>query len=495
MRKNKTQPAYRSYFFGQCYEDIATAIKQSWHKNAQTATEYYDKYDEKGLMSLKGVYNLFCALSVVSFGMLFFSLISLILISFSSVFFIFVYIGFSSAWLFDRAYLIRKKIFTACNECKCKFLIPTYICPRCGAQHTNLTPGKYGILKRTCKCGEKLPTTFFNGRRKLQSICPHCHSEGRRTYLHDRESRPFCVPVVGGRSVGKTAYITAFSKVFIEFVAPRNKLEIEFYSKEKEAIYSEIKADFAHGSTRMTERPQDISKSSSISFNFFIKNEALSPERLMHIYDIAGEVFTDNNENEVQRQYQYCHGIIFIVDPFAIPSVRARYESLLTSEDKAGIGRADINGIINVFINKLREVTGLSDKKMSRVPIAIVIGKTDSANLREEFSDEKIEELKFFNPKIEINRSDAIDYLCRRFLKENEMEGFINTINMKFKNNRFFAASAIGHTRDAGVYNPVGVIEPMEWICTKADKKLASLWVKGKYSKKPLKNIFEEMRG
>ena len=123
--------------------------------------------------------------------------------------------------------------------------------------------------------------------------------------------------------------------------------------------------------------------------------------------------------------------------------------------------------------------------------MAIVIGKTDSANLSYEFSEEKIEELRFYNPDMEISRSDAIDYLCRQFLRENEMEGFINAIEMKFKNNRFFAASAIGHTRDAGAYNPVGVLEPMEWICTIADKKLASLWVKEKYSPSPLKAVAE----
>lgn len=72
MRKNKVQPAHKSYFFGQGYKDIGTAIKTSWLKNAQTAKAYYDKYSEKGLMSLNGVYNLFCALSVVSFGTVFF---------------------------------------------------------------------------------------------------------------------------------------------------------------------------------------------------------------------------------------------------------------------------------------------------------------------------------------------------------------------------------------------------------------------------------------
>lgn len=181
MRKNKVQPAHKSYFLGQGYKDIGTAIKTSWLKNAQTAKAYYDKYSEKGLMSLKGVYNLFCALSVVSFGTVFFALISAVMVTFVSLFFVLVYIGFSAAWIFDQAYLARKKIFTACNECKCKSLIPTYICPKCGAHHTNLTPGAYGILNRTCKCGEKLPTTFFNGRKKLKAICPNCLLEGKTT--------------------------------------------------------------------------------------------------------------------------------------------------------------------------------------------------------------------------------------------------------------------------------------------------------------------------
>ena len=54
MKKKRTQPAHKSYFFEQGYKDIGTAIKTSWLKNAQTAKAYYDKYNEKG-MALKGV--------------------------------------------------------------------------------------------------------------------------------------------------------------------------------------------------------------------------------------------------------------------------------------------------------------------------------------------------------------------------------------------------------------------------------------------------------
>ena len=303
MSKKNAQPAKKSYFFGQGYKDIGDAIRLSWRKNASTAKKYYDSFTEKGLMSFKGIFKLFCALSVVSFGTVFFALISLVMVAVVSLFFVLVYIGFSAVWLFDRLYLMRKKIFTACNECKSKFLIPTYLCPDCGAQHTNLTPGMYGILRRTCSCGRKLPTAFFNGRKKLQAICPNCLQRGRTTYLNDRESRPLCIPVVGGRSVGKTAYITAFAKRFIEFVAPQKGLEIEFYNQAKEDIYGEIKADFAHGSTRMTARPQDLSQTSSVSLSFFIKHKSLQPERLVHIYDTPDDLHMSKAGNQLMFWY------------------------------------------------------------------------------------------------------------------------------------------------------------------------------------------------
>ena len=71
MSKKNAQPAKKSYFFGQGYKDIGDAIRLSWRKNASTAKKYYDSFTEKGLMSFKGIFKLFCALSVVSFGTVF----------------------------------------------------------------------------------------------------------------------------------------------------------------------------------------------------------------------------------------------------------------------------------------------------------------------------------------------------------------------------------------------------------------------------------------
>lgn len=483
MRKIK-EPAYKSYFFGPGYTDMITSVKNIWIKNNETAKKCHDIYKKKGINSLLGIYNLFYSISVVIFGTLFSAIVCALITLVLAVFFFMVYIIFFIVWSVDHFYLVSRKIFVACHVCKSNSLIPIYICPNCGAKHTKLTPGVYGIFSRRCLCGKKLPTAFFNGRKKLEAICPVCLEEGRITNLNDRESRPFCVPVVGGRSVGKTAYITAFSNKFIEEIAPSNNIKVEFYNSDKRDIYDEIRNDYISGETRMTARALDINETSSVSFSFFVQNDKLKPERLIHIYDIAGEVFTDNRENEIQRQYEYCQGIILMLDPFSIPGVRAKYESELTQEDISGIGATNIRGIIDGFYNKLRQIVKVSDTETLSTPLAVVIGKIDSGNLAEEFSQNKIDEVKAENIGKNIDDIDAVDYLCRKFLKDNNMGAIISLINNKFRNNRFFVCSAIGHTRSAGEYKPKGVTEPIEWIAEIEDPAFASLWCKNKIKKK-----------
>ncbi len=482
------QPAKKSYFFDKGYRDLANTIKGAWARNTRSIKKYAqnlkdNKYKSTVPRIFLGIANILAMVAVIIFGSLITAVISTINVAILLVFMAIVYLGFTFIWLVDRIHLERKKIFSACPECKEKSLIPIYICPRCGAEHTNLTPGVYGILKRTCNCGEKLPTTFFNGRRSLSAKCPVC---GKRIF--SRESRPICIPVVGGRSVGKTAFITAFSREFIERVAPAKGLDIEMYDAQKADIYRDISRDYLSGDTRMTSRPTDVNEVSSISFSFFVKHPQLSPERLVHVYDIAGEVFTQNSENEVQKQYEYCHGIVLMIDPFAIPSVRYRYEELLEPEDVAGIGKADLNGVIDSFLEKLREVTGLSDNKMSAVPLAVVIDKIDSAGLNQDVGRRAVEKLMKAEPGRFVDYYDTQDYLCRRFLRENGMEGFLNNITLRFRNNRFFACSAIGHPRNKGQYRPEGVLAPMEWLIRNADPKLGQIWNDSVFTKKPTIN-------
>lgn len=75
-----------------------------------------------------------------------------------------------------------------------------------------------------------------------------------------------------------------------------------------------------------------------------------------------------------------------------------------------------------------------------------------------------------------MTNTDAIDILCRQFLRENGASGFVNYLEMKFKNTKFFSISSIGHSRNKGAYKPIGVLEPVKWICKYSDRRFYELW-------------------
>ena len=380
-------------------------------------------------------------------------------------------------WLTDRIYLLRKRIFVACPNCKEKYLIPTYRCPNCNRKHTRLTPGKYGAFYRTCECGEKIPCHFLTKRGSLAAECPNCGYS-----LSGTETVPICVPVIGGRSAGKTAYITAFVYEFIEKVAPRNGLRIRHYNQKMTTFYNqEIKEDYLHGTTRMTKTENDISQASTKAFNFMVGSDKFSPERLVQIYDVAGESFIDNTENEEQLQYKYCQGIVFMIDPLAIPMVRNHMDEKISEVDKNSVGTMDMDIILDAFMNKLRQITGKSVDKVISTPIAIVISKGDIKTLSPFIGEEVISDYMIKHELSMDSYMDVQDKIIRQFLNDNGMAGFVNNIDLKFKNNRYFICSAIGHTREAGHYNPKGVLEPMEWIFQKADPAMKNAWNEHKF--------------
>lgn len=478
--KKETQPAKISYFFGPGWKQLGEFIKTFWNLNQEDVKKRQAKFESgMGIMSLGGVANLVSCFMLLLFGTIFFLIISGCVSVVLGAAYIIVYLLFFVVWLTDRIYLLRKRIFVACPNCKEKYLIPTYICPTCGRKHTKLTSGKYGAFKRTCECGTKLPSHFLTKRSTLAAECPKCGYS-----LSGTESVPICVPVIGGRSAGKTAYITSFVYEFIEHAAPRNGMEIKHYNREMERFYNqEIKRDYLSGTTRMTKTENDINQASTKAFNFLIESRKFSPERLIQIYDVAGESFVENTENEEQLQYRYCQGIIFMLDPIAIPAVRNRLDERINEVDRNSVGTLDTDLILDSFLNKLRQITGQSSGAMVSTPIAVVISKGDIKTLNPFIGEDVISDYMSEHDLEMDSYMDIQDEMVRKFLNENGMAGFVSSIGLKFKNNRYFVCSAIGHTREAGRYNPKGVLEPMEWIFQNADPAMKAVWNEHKFGR------------
>ena len=471
--KKVTQPAKTSYFFGPGWQRLWQFISLFWGFNRDDIRKRAEKVEKgKGIMSISGAFRFLSCIGLLFFGTIFFIIISTAVSVVLGIAFLIVCVLVFLIFVLDRLHLLRKGIFVPCPNCKEKFLIPVYLCPKCGVKHTMLTPGKYGIMNRICNCGQKLPTNFITNRGKLDAECPKCGHPLRGT-----GNKPICIPIVGGRSAGKTAYITAFSYDFIEKVSPRNGLTISHYNEETKKFYEqEIKNDYSGGTTRMTQTEMDVRQASSKAFSFIVHSSKFSPDRLIQIYDVAGESFIKNSENEVQLQYTYCHGIIFMLDPLSIATVRNYLDDNVSSVDKASLGTIDVDIVLDAFMNKLRELTGESSSSVFTVPIAVVISKSDIRTLDQFIGEDAISDLMTEKGLDMDSYTAAEDFVCRKFLYENGLANFVSNIEMKFKNNRFFKCSAIGHTRERGKYNPRGVLEPMEWIFQTADSGLKSVW-------------------
>ncbi len=473
MKKHEPQPAKVNYFFGDCWKDVGKFFRISWQETKEAIWKKKVDFERgKGIRSLEGAKDMLICLCVILFGCSAFFVVSILFSVISAVVLLVVYMAILVIWLLDRLFLLKNHIFVACPECKNKIPLPIYVCPSCGTQHTRLMPGKYGLLKRKCECGAKIPTHFLTGRGNLDAICPFCNK-----VLKGSESVPLMIPVVGGRSAGKTAFITAFSHDFIERIAPSKGIQVTHYSPDSERFYeNEIHTDYINGTTRMTQTELDSRKASSKAFSFFVENNKLKPKRMIQLYDVDGESFVSHGENEVQQQYSYCHGVVLILDPLTMPDIRNALDDTVDDRDKNSVGTRDSDEVLDALTNLVREITGKKSTDMSKFPLAVVISKCDIQGVDEYVSDVKIKQTlaaKGLKPDAYMDVEDA---LCRKLLKEHGLSGLVSNVEMNFKNNRFFACSAIGHTRENGSYAPRGVNEPMEWIIGCADKGMGSAW-------------------
>ena len=440
----------RGYFFGPGFHQISITVSDAF-SNQQ---KFIDDIISAG--SVTGFMVFFHTIFIISvyafvyiFGTVFVCVYSCILSIVILIGMFLFFLLFSALWLADRFFLLLRSITARCPNCKRRSVIPAFVCPKCGAEHTRLTPGPYGTFHRECSCGQRLPTTVFNGRSKLKSVCPHC-----RTSLAHGGAKQFGVQLVGSMSVGKTTYLTAFWHLFLEQI--RNKPDVSFTLFPANA-FDELEDWYQSG---YTEATNDMNAN---MYSVILNRRGKTPFQFA-VYDVAGESFSELDVHEQQQQFRYCEAIIVVLDP----------------EDPQGAERC-ISGFVEEF-GKLRKKR---TTKLSTIPLAVVISKgdlykreiglpkirvqanailaasaTNSTTGQAPFSTEMDEESVLF-----MARTD----LCRRFLRKHGFENAINLLEGTFSNLAFFPVSALGYVAGTGQsFEPWGVLEPMRWIVRQA---------------------------
>ncbi len=466
------EPARRSYFFGPGYAQLFATIKNAFELNAAsgakisaTGSSFKGTSDGTwGVIKAIGgfIYTAVGYICVYVIGMILCAVLGIIHGSITTVFMILTYVIFTIVWIIDRIYLLKNKIRSDCPTCHSRFLIPTFMCPDCGAMHKKLVPGPYGIWKHKCTCGKKIPATFLNGRSKLDAFCPDCGSP-----LVASDARPIVFQLIGGSKAGKTVYLSAFFHEYLKKLSDNRNLEFTIadqyrpYFDELEEWYNGV----------------DCPATAQLNSQMYplLIDSSLGVKRQFSIYDIAGEMFDGfTADSEVQQQqFHYCDGLLFLIDPFSSGDLRTN--KINAGEDVSDFSDMAVEDVATNFINYLIRTGHAKANSRCNIPIAILIAKADIKEVKRAIGPAKINSIFRNNSEQYGTYENARDSVCRQFLMDIGLSATVDNLETQFSNLHYFPVSAMGHSADGTPYEPWGIMDAVEWMLPLADKELSDL--------------------
>jgi GTPase SAR1 family protein len=474
---HKPEGAKRNYFFGPAQYQFRMIIKKAWYINGAIILLMWAwLFENINNILLKIFLGFFIVVATVVIAIMggawtvVFSVVhSMLLFPFIIIF----RILFAIFAFIDRLVLAVHSISARCPDCKKRSVIPDFVCPKCGKVSKHLTPGHYGILCRKCSCGAMLPSNFLNGRSRLESRCPHC---GR--VLPTSNARNFGIQLVGGTKSGKTTFLAAFIHLYLERMKKNKNIHISLHP---ESEFAEMEHWYSQGSSKTTS----TMNAAMYSIAHTWKGSKFS--HLFSIYDIAGEVFSNESASQEQEQYRYCEGIIIVVDPFSSRSLRILYESEHEGKILPNYSTSDVQEVVTGFISEFSRISILSVGKVSDIPVSVIINKADVDMVKREIGYDKIDSVYRINTQRYKSKDEARDAVCKDYLCNIGMAGMVNNMASQFSKIHYFPVSAMGHEIDkAESYDPWGVMEPVMWIIKKRDQGLMDIW---EWKKKRVKDV------
>lgn len=466
------EPAQRSYFFGPGYAQLMATIQAAFRLNALSGVKIRDTRDKiEGLSDgWLGLFRKLCGLvymavafvCVFGFGTVLCAVLGLIHGTITTLVMAGTYLVFTVVWLLDRSYLQKNRIRSDCPACHSRFLVPSFACPDCGRMHHRLVPGPYGIWKHKCECGKILPSTFMNGRSKLAAYCPDCGAS-----LVASDARPVVFQLIGGSKAGKTVYLSAFFHQYRQKLAENSGLRCSI-TEEYQPYFDDLEQWYGG-----TECPATAQMNSQM-YPILIDSQ-LGIRRQFSIYDIAGEMFDGHTADsvELQQQFHYCDGLLFLIDPFSCG--RLRDDRLRSSGDISDFSDMPAEDVAGNFINYLYSLGHARPNELCRIPVAVLIAKADIREVKREIGPARIASQYRNHGEEYGSYENARDSLCRQFLVDIGLSETVDQLETQFATLHYFPVSAMGHSADGTAYEPWGVMESVEWMLPLADKELAEL--------------------
>jgi Double-GTPase 2 len=263
----------------------------------------------------------------------------------------------------ERARRSRVRTDAACMRCFHVTPWPAYRCPACRRLHHDVRPGRLGVLFRRCACGTRLPTMASRAAWRVTPVCKRCKEELAPGAGAVRDIR---VPVFGDISAGKSRFLYASLSSLIASAA-RAGLDVSFPDQ-----HSQEQAEFGLGVIRSRRETAKTSPNGQVSLT--VRLGRGRPSELVHLFDAAGEHFRRARRPDALRFLDDGQGLVYVLDPFSIESVRKGLGGANAPEVVAAHAAAgDPELTYDEVASRLRD-TGVP---ASRGRLAVVVSKAD----------------------------------------------------------------------------------------------------------------------
>jgi hypothetical protein len=438
-RKPKApEPAFEIYMLGQIFDDFRHGLEYSAEKLGsvrQRLGKFASKYQSGPTMpvSIGAVIGGYVGTAIA--GVL--GIVAGLVIG--------VVVGVSAAcswaliWLLRGADAVRRRVRHASYECPTdheRFSLPVYICPGCGAEHSRLVPGRWGILKRECECGKTaLPTTVIRGRQRVPQRCPWGHSMSG--FLGFAENLP--IAIVGGPSAGKSTFLAG---ALVEIENPAAGVSLQPLVESRDA-YARLIDAMQLGSP--PEKTTDERRPALVA-----EVQGSGRSRALYAYDLAGEVYSAEDKVRGLRFLTHSAGIVMLIDPFSIRNVAEdRAEEIANHVSQILPSSEEPMRVYERLLATLKE----AGAHTADMPLAVVVAKSDAFGIGTEIDD--------------FAKTVGADTAARAWLNANGAGNLVRSIEQDFKKISWFSVSALGRMPDPAVSKPFvprGALAPLLWI-------------------------------
>lgn len=297
-------------------------------------------------------------------------------------------------------------------------------------------------------------------------LCPYCHFE----LPHDvGQIDQRIIAIIGGRATGKTHYIASLitrlqHEVGKEFGLAVRMLGDDTQERWERDFYTPL---FINKTVLQPNQPAEIDPQVKTPLIFRLTFGSGGVRRVLNLsfFDSAGEDMTSLVTMSLQNRYiLHANGIIFLLDPLQIPSLRQQLP-------QANVPAADVKASPEYIVGRLRDLfereLHLPATRKVKTPVAFALSKVDTLfSLLEPGSE--LQHPGLHQGHLDLADVQSVHTEIENYLATWINPNFCNIIHDSFACYNFFGVSSLGRQPDAqnrlADVTPLRIQDPFLWI-------------------------------